>query len=185
MKFFKLCFFRTIEWNVSPTKIDITDNVRLIVSFQIGPFEFAGNLTGAQYANFISIHLRRMCRRAGIGAEEMGRVIFQHDGAPAHTSRIAQESVSAIFGNRYLGRGGMRDWPARSPDLNPLDFFFWGHIKSHVYREPIQDRADLERRFEGAVVTVTPEMLGRCAQSLLRRARCCVEVNGGHFEHLL
>jgi hypothetical protein len=24
-------------------------------------------------------------------------------------------------------------WPARSPDLNPLDFFLWGCMKSRVY----------------------------------------------------
>ncbi|EFN75683.1 hypothetical protein EAI_05404, partial [Harpegnathos saltator] len=24
-------------------------------------------------------------------------------------------------------------WPARSPDLNPLDFYFWGALKAIVY----------------------------------------------------
>jgi hypothetical protein len=24
-------------------------------------------------------------------------------------------------------------WPARSPDLNPCDFFFWGSLKGNVY----------------------------------------------------
>ena len=25
------------------------------------------------------------------------------------------------------------DWPARSPDLNPMDFFYWGFLKSKVF----------------------------------------------------
>ncbi|XP_024869556.1 protein ALP1-like [Temnothorax curvispinosus] len=31
-----------------------------------------------------------------------------------------------------MGRGGPIAWPARSPDLNVLDFFVWGHIKSLI-----------------------------------------------------
>uniref|UniRef100_A0A2H1V4P8 SFRICE_034143 n=1 Tax=Spodoptera frugiperda TaxID=7108 RepID=A0A2H1V4P8_SPOFR len=27
-------------------------------------------------------------------------------------------------------------WPARSPDLTPMDFYLWGHMKSLVYNEP-------------------------------------------------
>ena len=28
---------------------------------------------------------------------------------------------------------GTMEWPVRSPDLAPLDFFLWGHIKKNVY----------------------------------------------------
>ncbi|GFT29211.1 transposable element Tcb1 transposase [Trichonephila clavipes] len=28
-------------------------------------------------------------------------------------------------------------WPSRSPDLIPLDFLFWGHLKSPVYETPV------------------------------------------------
>ena len=35
-------------------------------------------------------------------------------------------------------------WPARSPDLNPLDFHFWGHWKSIVYATSIE-RAETPR----------------------------------------
>ena len=26
-----------------------------------------------------------------------------------------------------------RDWAARSPDLNPLDYFVWGYLNSKVF----------------------------------------------------
>uniref|UniRef100_A0A2H1VCG6 SFRICE_035028 n=1 Tax=Spodoptera frugiperda TaxID=7108 RepID=A0A2H1VCG6_SPOFR len=39
---------------------------------------------------------------------------FQQDGCPAHYSRSMDR-----------GRSGVISWPARSPDLNPLDFFYW------------------------------------------------------------
>ena len=27
----------------------------------------------------------------------------------------------------------MHTWPPRSPDLNPCDYYLWGHLKSKVY----------------------------------------------------
>jgi len=36
---------------------------------------------------------------------------------------------------RWIGRGGPIPWPPRSPDLNSLDFFFWGYLKETVYPE--------------------------------------------------
>jgi hypothetical protein len=33
----------------------------------------------------------------------------------------------------WIGKGGPLAWPTWSPDLNPLDFFLWGCMKSRVY----------------------------------------------------
>ena len=32
-----------------------------------------------------------------------------------------------------MGRRGSHEWPARSPDLTPCDFFLWGWLKEQVY----------------------------------------------------
>jgi hypothetical protein len=34
--------------------------------------------------------------------------------------------LNRMYPNRWIGRGGLRYWTPRSPDLNPLDFFLWG-----------------------------------------------------------
>jgi hypothetical protein len=52
-------------------------------------------------------------------------------------SRQPKEILDEQYPDRWIGRGGPRSWPARSPDLNPLDFFLWGHVKNVVYRHPI------------------------------------------------
>jgi hypothetical protein len=72
---------------------------------------------------------------------------FQHDGAPPHFSRHVREILDNQYPQGWIGRGGPHHWPARSPDLNPLDFFLWGHLKSLIYRRPINSEADL-RVFE-------------------------------------
>lgn len=77
------------------------------------------------------------------------------------------------------------NWPARSPDLTPLDFFLWGHLKSKVYNRTMPgDEDDLLARIQEATDTVTEEMILCAQQDIIERARKCVAVNGGYFEHL-
>jgi hypothetical protein len=108
-----------------------------------------------------------------------------HDGAPPHFSRNVQGILNRMYPNCWIGRGGPRHWPARSPDLNPVDFFLWGYVKNVVYNRPIHNEEDLRNRLQEAFGTITPEMVRASKLNLLRRAQLCLEMNGGHFEHLL
>jgi hypothetical protein len=36
------------------------------------------------------------------------------------------------------------EWPPRSPDLSPLDFYLWGHLKAMVYQEKIRNMNHLK-----------------------------------------
>ena len=60
-------------------------------------------------------------------------VKFQ-DGAPCHCTNQNMRYLDSQYQDRVVGRKSIRgrDWPARSPDLNPLDFFLWGFLKSKV-----------------------------------------------------
>ena len=73
---------------------------------------------------------------------------FMHDGAPPHFSRVARQFLNRHFANKWIGRGGPVAWPARSPDLNPLDFHLWGHLKSIVYATSIENAEILRNRIE-------------------------------------
>ena len=61
---------------------------------------------------------------------------YQQDGAPPHFARCVRNLLTEKFHHQWIGRGGPIEWPARSPDLTPLDFYLWGHVKSIVYRQP-------------------------------------------------
>jgi hypothetical protein len=112
---------------------------------------------------------------------------FLHDGAPAHFSRNVREILDNQYPQPWIGRAGQHHWPARSPDLNPLDFFLWGYLKSIIfYRRLINSEADLIVRIQEVFVSVTEEMITNATtRSLLRRAQLCIQMNGSHFEHLL
>ncbi|KAG8289720.1 hypothetical protein J6590_098624, partial [Homalodisca vitripennis] len=45
------------------------------------------------------------------------------DGAPPHYGLHVREYLNNIFPNRLIGRRGSIEWPPRSPDLSPLDYF--------------------------------------------------------------
>ena len=50
----------------------------------------------------------------------------------------------------------MMKWPPRSPDLTPLDFYFWGYIKGKVYVPPFPQTIDeLKVRIRAAIQTVS------------------------------
>ncbi|XP_036144368.1 uncharacterized protein LOC118646151 [Monomorium pharaonis] len=84
-----------------------------------------------------------------------------------------------------MGRGGPINWPARSPDLNVLDFFVWSHIKTLIEHWCDGTENKVREAIAAAFNTITPEMAHRATSSVVRRAELCVQQRGGHFEQLL
>ena len=86
-----------------------------------------------------------------------------------------------------MGHLGPVPWSARSPDLNPLDFFLWGHLTTLVYATPVDHVDDLLPRIVDGCNTIrtTPGLLERLRQSLLRRCQLCLQDGGRQFESLL
>ncbi|GFY00868.1 uncharacterized protein TNCV_3542421 [Trichonephila clavipes] len=54
---------------------------------------------------------------------------FQQDGATCHTACAAIDLLKDTFGDRLISRFGPVNWPPRSCDLTPLDYFLWGLCK--------------------------------------------------------
>lgn len=150
---------------------------------QIGPCELPPRLNGTNYANFLSDDLPDLLE--DVTLELRRDMMFQQDGAPPHFSNRARRVLNEKFPNSWIGRGGPRNWPPRSPDLSPLDYFLWGLIKEFVYRDTVDTRMQLEEKLMESLGTITPEMLRSACANLIKRAQLCIEMEGGHFEHLL
>jgi hypothetical protein len=54
------------------------------------------------------------------------------------------------FLDHWIARRCPVEWPPRSPDLTPLDFYLWGHLKAMVYQVKIQNVDHLEERIEAS-----------------------------------
>ncbi|GFW40634.1 uncharacterized protein TNCV_4824701 [Trichonephila clavipes] len=48
---------------------------------------------------------------------------FQQDGATCHTARATVDLLKDTFGDHLISRFGPVNWPPRSCDLIPLDYF--------------------------------------------------------------
>ncbi|KAJ4444692.1 hypothetical protein ANN_06489 [Periplaneta americana] len=93
----------------------------------VGPHVLVNRLTGQAYTNFLENTIPHVLEDTPLINRQ--HIHFLHDGAPAHFSRTARRYLDRRFPDRWLGRGGPIAWPPRSPDLNPLDFYLWGHLK--------------------------------------------------------
>jgi len=98
-----------------------------------------------------------------------------------------REYLNESFPNRWLGRGGPAAWAPRSPDLTPLDYYLWGHMKTLVYETKVESRAALQDCIFAAAEHIRnhPDNVVSATQSLLMRAENCLATGGGHFEQLL
>ncbi|GFX66670.1 putative DD41D transposase [Trichonephila clavipes] len=63
---------------------------------------------------------------------------FQQDGATCHTAPATIDLLKYTFGDRLISRFGLVNWPPRSCDLTPLDYFLWGYVQSLVYADKPQ-----------------------------------------------
>ena len=112
------------------------------------------------------------------------RLWWIQDGAPPHRRRIVTERLQQLFGERVVALNHQIEWPPRSPDLTPLDFFLWGYLKSKVYLTPPANLDDLEMRIRREMDALKRNrgMVRRAVNAMLTRPELCVERNGGHVE---
>jgi hypothetical protein len=75
--------------------------------------------------------------------------------------RIVRQFLNEAFPNRWIGRGGAISWPARSPDLTPLDFFLWGFVKEKVYRLRPTTAGDMKLRIRDAFRLVNVHLISK------------------------
>ncbi|CAI6375452.1 unnamed protein product [Macrosiphum euphorbiae] len=123
----------------------------------IGPYFYDGTLNGRRYLNFLTNELPRMLEDVSLDTRE--HMFFQQDGAPAHNAIIVRQKLNEMFPNRWIGTYGVVPWPARSPDLTPLDFFLWGHLKTVVYADLPVNLQDLKNKIQAACEILREEQI--------------------------
>ena len=90
------------------------------------------------------------------------------------------------FQEKVLAMGSISgwDWAARSPDMNPLDFFCWVYVKSQVFTfggRP-QNMGDLRNKITMVVNRLDPDMNKRAVFDVRDRAQKVINANGGYIE---
>jgi len=92
-------------------------------------------------------------------------IMFQQDDAPCHTAGVTMELLREQFGESLISRNGVHNWPPRSCDLTPLDYFLWGYVKSRVYGNKPKTIDELEANIRTIIAAIPPDMLHRVIEN--------------------
>ena len=107
---------------------------------------------------------------------------WMQDGATSHTAKVVISFLTETFGERIISRNSPTPWPAKSPDLNPLDYWFWGFAQAEVHRQKPQSIEELQKIVNLVARTCTKETVSKAAFNIEKRANKCSQNKGSHFE---
>ena len=102
--------------------------------------------------------------------------IFQDDNARPHHGRVVNEFIRQVNIRRL-------DWPANSPDLNPIEHT-WDELGRRFCRHNLpQTLVQLRQRLIQEWNNIPHETTRRCVQSMRRRCQACLNAHGGHTRY--
>ena len=103
-----------------------------------GPYFFENTVKKENYLEMIQTFFWPKILRTS----NYQKYYFQQDGATPHTADKVQNWLTRKFSDKFLNK---KMWPPRSPDLNPCDYYLWGHLKSVVYNPLPKTLDDLKQ----------------------------------------
>ena len=104
-----------------------------------------------------------------------GDADFQQDLAPAHTAKIT---------NTWFNDNGIPvlDWPANSPDLNPIENL-WGMFKKKMRDTRPNDADELKAAIKAPWASIIPQQCHRLIASMPRRIDAVIFAKGASTKY--
>lgn len=149
----------------------------------VGPYFFDTGLNHQTYLVMLKDFLAKYL--ANLPPRKMKTLTLMHDDAPAHKSDAIKAFLDDKFPQKWMGEGSQVEYPSSSPDLSPLNFFLWGHLKSQVYYHcPLHSLAELKDAITKECHKISPSILKRVKSSFEARIQACITTEGGFLEHI-
>ena len=109
---------------------------------------------------------------------------FQKDAATCHTARVTMDLLRRQLGEHFISPSGPVDWPPRSCDIMPLEYFQWGYVKSRVYTDKPALIDALEDNIDAFIREIPAEMLERVSQNWNKRLDHLQRSRGQHLHEI-
>ncbi|GFX64270.1 DUF4817 domain-containing protein [Trichonephila clavipes] len=116
---------------------------------------------------------------------DVQKLWFQQDGATCHTARATIDLLKDTFGDRLISRFGPVNWPPRSCDLTPLDYFLWAYVKSLVYADNPQTLDHLEDNIRRVIADIRPQILEKVIENWTSRLDYIRPSHGSHMPKIM
>ncbi|GFV34965.1 transposable element Tcb1 transposase [Trichonephila clavipes] len=131
-----------------------------------------GTMTGQRYIDEVLLPHVRLFRGA-VG----DKFVFMDDNATCHRTLAVQDCLDSEGIQRLV-------WPARSPDLNPIENV-WDALGRQVAGRnyPPTNKNTLIRALTEEWDKLPLELLDNVVQSMVRRVECCITLHGGHIPY--
>ncbi|GFW53401.1 transposable element Tc3 transposase [Trichonephila clavipes] len=131
-----------------------------------------GTMTGQRYIDEVLLPHVRLFRGA-VG----DKFVFMDDNATCHRTLAVQDCLDSGGIQRLV-------WPARSPDLNPIENV-WGALGRQVAGRnyPPTNKNTLIRALTEEWDKLPQQLLDNVVQSMVRRVECCITLHGGHIPY--
>ncbi|GFX58675.1 transposable element Tcb2 transposase [Trichonephila clavipes] len=131
-----------------------------------------GSVNGTRYCNEILLPYVRLFRGA------MGlQFLFMDDNAPCHRTVAAEQ----LLESEYIER---MDWPARSPNLNPIEHV-WDFLGRRLVARtlpPVTIR-ELRLALQDEWAAMPQQLIDTLILSMGRRCETCLAVRGDHIPY--
>ena len=93
--------------------------------------------------------------------------------------------LGGMFDEHFISRSQPVNWPPRSCDLTPLDYFLWGCVKAHAYADKPASIDALEDNIEAFICEIPAEMLERVYQKWIKRMDHLKCSRGQHLHEII
>ncbi|GFW77096.1 transposable element Tcb2 transposase [Trichonephila clavipes] len=105
------------------------------------------------------------------------KFVFMDDNATCHRTLAVQDCLDSKGIQRLV-------WPARSPDLNPIENV-WDALGRQVAGRnyPPTNKNTLIRALKEEWDKLPQHLLDNFVQSMVRRVECCITLHGGHIPY--
>jgi hypothetical protein len=136
--------------------------------------EIEGKMNSDQYMDILEEGVEASFEKLGI---KEGNRIFQQDNDPKHTSKKLQKYFKT---QDY----DVLDWPAQSPDLNPIENL-WFQVKKAIHTRSNKPKGvfELWDCLKEEWAKVTPEQCQKLVESMPKRCAEVIKAKGGHTKY--